>query len=316
MSNPSTPPPNGTGGGQDPQRNVVESPNAGSATSIRISSTFHFNANLDHVAPNTLILTPDRVLFVVHYHWLSAHSMNLFSGLLTDISNPTPDNLFVISVSERADVLNILLHAVYGLSCHNYAPTFQCLEETIEIFVKYGLTPIHHYVPDGSPIFNALLCHAPAKPIEVFALAASYRLEDLAVSSSSYTLNLNIYHISCETAHKIGSQYLQRLYSLHEVRMVTLKELLNIQPTIPPHRDTSTARHSVPAEDHTQIVVRAYHLAAVQVFYTASPAMSRARIESVMSRLINAITCVCCKSSLIGHVEDISERWSLVSRTI
>ena len=241
-------------------------------SSIRISSIFNFNTAFDPIKPNTYILTSDRVLFVVHYHWLFAQSVNLFGGTLVDSARPTPEHPFVINLPESSNIINILLHAVYSLPCESSTPTFQCLAETFQSLIKYGFLPVQRYISRGTPLFNAVLAYARTKPVEVFALAASHRLGDLAVQSSAHTLDRSISKLSFETAAQIGTRYMYRLYNLHAMRTSTLKELLDMHPQFPLHLDpSSTNEHSSLAEDHTQVVTRAYQLAATQVFYSASP---------------------------------------------
>lgn len=242
-------------------------------SSIRISSIFHFNTTFDPIKPNTFILTSDRVLFVVHYRWLFAQSANLFGGTLVESAQPTSEHPLVINLSESSDSINILLHAVYGLPCESSMPTFQCLEETFQLLIKYGLLPTQRYISRGFPLFNAFLAQARTMPVEVFAFAASHRLEDLAVQSSAHTLDHPISDFSFETATQIGTRYMYRLYNLHAMRISRLKELLDMHPQVPLHLDPNLPANecSSLAEDHTQVVTRAYQLAATQVFYSASP---------------------------------------------
>lgn len=76
--------------------------------------------------PDLVLLSSDSVFFYVHSRRLLAASSNGFRSLLPN----TPVNAsqsFVITVPETAAVLNIILHAIYEMSCAEYRPDFPTL---------------------------------------------------------------------------------------------------------------------------------------------------------------------------------------------
>ncbi|KAI0812494.1 hypothetical protein BC629DRAFT_1589255 [Irpex lacteus] len=221
---------------------------------IRVSSTFHGNANLEGALPDTMILSADA--------------------------------------DEPAEVLNVVLHSLYGKSCDVYKPSFECISSSIPVFKKYGLTPLQRYISRDTPLYRTILGLAPLHPVDVFALAASEKLDELA-----------------PVVDKIGTTYIQRLYHLHGTRKDQLRALLDLRIT--PHDDTT--RCSV---ENRQLLNRTYDLVAKQIFYTASPAITRVGIEVPMQGLVNSLTCPDCKSSVQRHIEEVCTRWSQFERTI
>ncbi|KAI0758436.1 hypothetical protein BC629DRAFT_1117136 [Irpex lacteus] len=275
---------------------------------IQVSNTFNLHANLDILPPNVILVSLDKIFFTVHYHRLLALSLNDFGGLLQTKTEPTKDDPLTLMLPEVSDILNILLHCIYDISCDTYHPTFECLAASLPILTKYGLL-LQHHVARGKPLFNTLLNHGPIRPLETYTLAASHALEDLAVAASSYTLHIKVYNLAQPIADTIGTVYLQRLHHLHNTRMDGLRALLNEK--IFPH----VAKPYCSVEQR-QVVSRAYHLAGAQVFYDATPAISRPGIEIIMSDLIAAVTCPDCKESLVAHVENLIAKWMLFKRTI
>ena len=182
----------------------------------------------------------------------------------------------LVLAAERSDVLNVVLHSLYGLSCDAYHPSFDCICASFPSFTKYGLTPLSRYLRRGTPLFNTFLLHAPLHPIQAYTLAASLHLEDLAVAASSYTLNLNLQHsILPDDADRMGERYLFRLYKLHTGRMDDLRAILQ-RTKLYPHI----------AGPHCSVEKRkeasfAYGLACAQVWHDASPGQSLSFVELV-----------------------------------
>lgn len=208
-------------------------------------------------------MSSDMLFFAVHHHRLIDASLNNFWQLLVPEIEPTVDAPLTITVYEVSDVLNVVLHCVYGLSCDTYEPSFECLCLSVSALEKYGLPPSQH-VARNTPLFNTFLTYAALYPIETYALAASHALEDLAVTTSSYTLNVKVYDIPQDLADAIGPSYLHRLHRLHASRMTALKALLDER--LYPH--VTKPYCSV---EQRQVVSRAYQLAGTQVYYSATP---------------------------------------------
>ncbi|KAI0342628.1 hypothetical protein BDW22DRAFT_1484227 [Trametopsis cervina] len=278
---------------------------------FQVSSAFHLDANLDSTLPDVIIASADNVLFAVHCHRLQEASANNFAGFLSVTGvEPTSENPLTFVVTDPQDVLNVVLHTLYGLSCGAYNPSLDCLAASIQALKTYGLIPLQRYLSrNASPLYSTVLNQGLAHPIETFALAASHGLEDLAVAASSYTLSAKLDHIPPHLAEQMGVHYLHRLYRLQSARMEGLKRLLD--KSVYPHVATPWC-----SPEQRQNVSRAVQLAATQVYYTATPATTRAGIESIMHGLANSIQCPDCKQVVETHVKEIADAWILLDRTI
>jgi hypothetical protein len=223
-----------------------------------------FNPNT--VPPDTILLSSDGEMFTVHYHALSSASSNNFAGLLVCPADPFPDNPVVILVNEPSDVLSIILHSLYNLS-YTKTPSFRSIVSSIGAFKKYGLVPLQKYLAPSMPLYDTLLFYAPLYAAETYTLAAEEGLEELAVSSSAYTLAMKLCELPEDWVVRMGVLYWHRLIRLHGTRMDALKNILETK--LYPHV----------AQPHCSIMKRretnnAYDLACAQIFYDASPGQS------------------------------------------
>jgi len=275
---------------------------------FNFSTIFATHVRFDGRLPRLILVTPDEPFFAVHFHALTRASNNEFGGLLTGIQEPLGEDYDFIAISEESDVLNVILHCIYNIPCDSSRPTLQCIERSLLASDKYGLS-MEQYMSRGSLLYNTVLIAALFQPFEVYALAASHELEELAVAASSYTLTHKLHHVPQHIADKMGTKYLQRLYQLHGTRMDALKAMLDEKPY--PHE----------ARQHCSVVNRqatskAYELAAAQVAYVATPALPHTTIELIMNGLADAVGCPDCKATLISRAKAIVTGWMLLKRTI
>lgn len=169
----------------------------------------------------------------------------------------------ILPVPESSVVLNILLHAVYDMSCAHYSPSFDALASSIPALKSYGV-PLHERFARNTHSYTLLMSHAPLCPLDLYSLAASYDLYDLAVASSSHLLSLSLATLTDEMAEKIGPIYVKRLFFLHFGRAEALKRLL----LPPPHPHAPT-----PWCDFTdqKKLTRAWALASAYLAWDARP---------------------------------------------
>jgi hypothetical protein len=160
-------------------------------------------------------------------------------------------------------VLNVVLHTMYHISCSNYSPSVPTLSAGVSALKAYGVN-LHSYICPSTPLFNLLLSHAPAMPLDVYSLAAEHSLDALAVSASPHLLSFSLSNLSDEIAQKIGSVYLKRLFFLHLGRSDALKRLLLPPPhPHPPTRDCDFIEQKK--------LTRAWALASAHIAWDARP---------------------------------------------
>jgi len=180
------------------------------------------------VKPDIALCSQDSVLFYVHsafvMHICIGDGTSLFSGLV----NRSP-----IPVPESAEVLNILLHAIYSMPCLQFLPSFSVLERVVELLAVASYDMLKMCMVPSSPLGIALLNYAPSHAIELYTLAASHDIRELATSASSFLLSFDLYQLTDAVSQHMGSLYLKKLFFLHLGRREALRRSLAILPT--PH---------------------------------------------------------------------------------
>lgn len=104
-----------------------------------------------------------------------------------------------IRLHEKADVLNLLLHAVYNLNPERYAPSLETLSCLPAALLHYGYSLDEHLAPD-SELTRMFLNYARMQPIDVYALAAAYNLEHIARRASKPSLGTKLSEVTNEQA--------------------------------------------------------------------------------------------------------------------
>jgi len=158
-------------------------------------------------------------------------------------------------------------------------------------------------------MYKLFLSYVPLFPLEVYALAASFDLYDLAAAASSYLLSFSLATLSDEMAQRIGSVYLNRLIKLHTTRMQALKTLILAQPR--PHPEIVSCSFA----DQKRLI-RARTMVAAPLAWEACPDLSTKVIESSFGALETQFSCIECKKYLRAHVRHIVVQWTLTRRTI
>lgn len=196
-----------------------------------------------------------------------ASSNNGFAGQLPRLTSPTGSagkelDPFV-SLNEHSTVINVILHAAYEMSCGHYSPAFPTLCNAVDRLPFYGIPPKQRVAP-STPLFNLLLSYAPLFPLDLYTLAASHDLYDLAVATSSHLLSLPLFSITDEISEKIGPVYLKRLFFLHFGRSDALKRVLLPPPH--PHPPTPWCDFA-----EQKKLTRAWALASAYLAWDARP---------------------------------------------
>jgi hypothetical protein len=211
---------------------------SGDDHNVLVSTTF-FPGARGFGSDSDLILVPsDSVYFYLHSRVLLGASENGFNSLLpvpspetTDYFGPGP----ILAVPEHSSVFNIVLHAIYDMSCVQYSPSLDTLIDAVNALKTYGVAPKNVITP-GTPLYNILLTHATSRPLDLFAFASQNDLDPLAVAASASLLSFSLSTISDEMAKRIGPIYLKRLFFMHLGRAEALRKILLPPPY--PHTPT------------------------------------------------------------------------------
>jgi len=208
------------------------------------------------------------------------------------------------------------------MSCSHYSPSFESLAAALSVLTTYGLS-VKRYAGPSTPLHSLLLSHAPLYPLELYALAASHDLYDLAVSTSSHLLSFALASLTDEMVDKIGPRYLKRLFFLHFGRADALKRLLLPPPH--PHAPTNDCDFT-----EQKRLTRAWALASAYLAWDARPGMfsyqlrstdtdfysipdlSTSAIESALAPLGDQLTCELCRKALRDRLKTLIVQWSVV----
>jgi len=281
----------------------------GQRTSISMSTMFHPGANLVPAPTDLIVLSSDSVFFYVHFRKLFDASENGFGSLLTPPSKkggcePEP----ILSLPEHSAIINVMLHAIYNISASNYSPSIDTIVSVVESMSTYGVS-LQTYVAPSTPMFSLLLEAAISFPIEIYLLASSMDLEELAVATSTRLLPLPLESLTDNMVMKMGPIYLKRLFFLHLGRIEALKRLLLPPPQ--PHPPT------IKCDFINQMrLARAWALASASLAWEGRPDLATSDIEAALCPLADHLSCDQCKLLLRDRISNLMIQWSAVKNTI
>ncbi|EMD37247.1 hypothetical protein CERSUDRAFT_153746 [Gelatoporia subvermispora B] len=275
---------------------------------MSISTVFAPDAELDPAQPDLVLISADNVFFYVHTYRVSLISTNSFASLLPPKTAATPASMTIptsaTAPTSSADVLNIVLHSVYGLPCTHLCPSIPTLRASFPALEKYGIPPSTH-----EPLHVLLRAAAPATPLDVYALAAAHDIAPVAMAASPYLLSLALSTLSEAQAREIGPRYLLKLIQLHTNRTDTFKRLL----LAPPKGHVPTPRCE---EQQQRGLARAWMLVAAQLAWDVNPSTSTHEIQVAFRRIADSLTCRQCAECLHTRVQELVTDWAGVKRTI
>ncbi|KJA22034.1 hypothetical protein HYPSUDRAFT_186727 [Hypholoma sublateritium FD-334 SS-4] len=247
----------------------------------------------------------DSVLFYVNSQVILKKLPQAFQAFL---GMPLDDQQFeetIVNIPETSSVLNVILQAIYRLSCTKHSPTFDHLLLAVRRMPLYGLQP-KNYIFDSesssSSLFDMLLSHAPLCPIQVYTLAAQFNIDELAVKCSSHLLSYRLSELTDELVTTMGAVYLRRLMVLHTSLIDTLKRVL-LQPP-PPH----SAIQNCGFEDQKKLS-RAWALTSSYLAWDSRPDLPIHQLQNTFLALGDHLQCEKCKEVLKLRVKEVVVRW-------
>ncbi|KAG8747318.1 hypothetical protein FRC10_001497 [Ceratobasidium sp. 414] len=194
-----------------------------------VSVSTRFNPGKKDVQDaNVVLITEDQVYFYAHREILLNRSSNNFGSLLydpahdaemeVDVSQPmdAADLVIlpaIIATAYTADILNVVLHFIYGFSVESYRPAPATLRVATTALSGLGYSLADVFVPHSEP-YMLFLQAGVLEPLAMYAVAARYSLESLAVAVSTFTLAIPPSDISDELAQQMGPVYLRRLFCM------------------------------------------------------------------------------------------------------
>ena len=201
------------------------------ATTPTISIIFNPSLRVDDRLPDTILVSSNQVHFYVHRHRILSSSYNAFNARLHDVVSFARGTLPTLYLPDSGDVLNVVVHTMYGLSCVHFHPAFDTVAAALPALARYGVplgpspdptAPTSH----AGPVHELVLAHAPYHPIDTYALAARHGLDGAAVAASGHLLAFDLSLVTDALATAMGPVYLKRLFLLHQARRAALREIL------------------------------------------------------------------------------------------
>ncbi|KAI0639725.1 hypothetical protein C8Q77DRAFT_83216 [Trametes polyzona] len=277
---------------------------------ISVSTAFHPSLAPNGVLPDLILVSADGVHFYVHRAHIQAVSSNGLQGLLYSGLSGGEDaassglSATAIPIPLPSEVLNVVLHTMYGMSCLHYFPSLEVVDASLSALALYGVALQPLSVPN-QPVYQLLLSFAPYRPIYAYALAARHALEDTAVAISSHLLAYPLTQIPDDMAEKMGPLYLKRLFVLHHTRHTALRDILFRPPV--PHPPSPEC-----SPEMQQQLTRAWALAAAQLAWDVLPSVSTGALRSILEPLGLKISCPLCAAALRQRVQEVVYEWASV----
>ncbi|KAF9041031.1 hypothetical protein BDZ89DRAFT_1060310 [Hymenopellis radicata] len=255
--------------------------------------------------------------FRVHRVVLASASSNHFNHLLNFLS-PSMD--CTLTIDDDFDVMYVILDAIYaafpmytftsegGRKQDSTTMELPLLTRAIERMIVYGVQP-GDFIRSSSLLYKCLYKHTPLQPLDIFTLAAHHKIEALAVQTSSHLLSLNLDTVSAQCQHQIGPEYYNRLLSLHQDRLQSLKLIV----TDPPLGHPLTLLCTDSDQDD---MVNLWNSGMSMVQRDATPYLSPQFLVAQMRPYHAKINCVSCSQHFAARLSDVAEEWSKVKCTI
>lgn len=216
-----------------------------------------------------IMLTSDHVCFYLDSATIRAATNNDFSGILSDFcsGDRTESGVTLIfTAPETSDVFTMIVCVIYGMPFAEYDPSFKILDEAIGAMQAYGI-PLEIVLAPDAPLSEILLTHKERHAIELYALAAHYGIDHLAVAASFFLLSFQLSSLTDEMAVRIGALYLKRLFFMHLGRAEALRSLLFPPPY--PHEESMACSRA-----DQMVLTRAWSLTATFLAWDESAGTS------------------------------------------
>ncbi|ELU45820.1 hypothetical protein AG1IA_00150 [Rhizoctonia solani AG-1 IA] len=231
---------------------------------------------------------------------IDLNSISAVEDTVFNIPEADEDAPPVIPLCEEAALLNIILLIIYRLPMERYRPDLQLMCRAAPALVSYGYR-LENLISPASEAFRLLIAHSITHPLVVYALAAAYNLDSLAVASSRNTLGIELSQITDDLAGVMGPIYLRRTDAL--------KRLLLEPPA--GHMPLPQC-----GPDDQKSLTRAWALAIAYMTVEAKPNTHATMISSGLSALGEHLECQKCRACLDERIQTIVQQWSMVGSTI
>lgn len=264
-----------------------------------------------------ILVSLDMVLFFASSALLLRVSRNDFNGLSSilaakdDSRAPrlSDQKLPAVYVPEEEDVLNIVLHAIYGRSLADCSADLALLEAATDSLVNRYAVHMPPLLAPGCSVYVAIVDLAQRHPLDAYILAAVFNLEQLAVACSSLLLSFPLSDVTDHHARRMGPLFLCRLFNLHINRVAALRRLLSVPPV--PHAPSSFCPQA-----RLDDLQHAWVMAAAAILCDADAHVPLPKLEAILRPLLARLCCTACYQALSKRIADLVSQWAKVKATI
>ncbi|PBK90774.1 hypothetical protein ARMGADRAFT_995126 [Armillaria gallica] len=250
---------------------------------------------------NVVLVSFDSVTFYVHSQTVLGASYNNF-GFLLQPDRRVDGDTGVLQVDEHSEVLNILLHVIYSISCMPYQPSFEVLQTAVERMEHYSMVV---NVQPSTSMFDILSSHTSDNALHLYALAAHFDMYDLAVFASVHLLSVTLSSLTEDMVRRIGpAPYLRRLFTLHLGRKEALKRVL-ITPQRRRHLALTCSAYS------QEKFALDWVLNVAQIVSETSPSTYILTIVALLRPLKDQTSCDTCRVNLYERLAQLTEQWGV-----
>ncbi|KAL0569079.1 hypothetical protein V5O48_012896 [Marasmius crinis-equi] len=304
----------------------------GGGTQLTISYTFGPTNIVGTLRPppDLVLLSRDSVVFYADEATLLQVSNNSFKSLLPLMTDDTSNRILFMQEIPSSE-LDFMLQAIYDVP-GNVVPALtdiHTLLRAVDHLPVFGISPSTRISPT-SYLYQYLESCAPLYPFEIYALAAQYNIETLAITISAHTLALELSQISEDLSKRMGPTYLLRLFHLHGGRTEALKRLLAAE--LEHHKTTDHCDYN-----GQKRLTKGWSLAVASMLFSIKPgqyklclpnrrtltaasfpsqATSNTIIRDAIMEYTSELTCPDCIKVRDTRLARVISEWTLVSRTI
>ncbi|KAH6911662.1 hypothetical protein BKA70DRAFT_861417 [Coprinopsis sp. MPI-PUGE-AT-0042] len=288
-------------------------------TVVSVATTFYPGNPDIFPGPDMVLASDDGTLFYLNSQLLNNAGFKIpsfthsFRGLPHMASLPQSPFLpqgTVNKLPDSATTLSIIFHTIYNLSCAPFSPSFDALSYAISRMPEYNINPSTLVQPRTALYVYLMAQYAPLQALQLYALAARYAIEPLAVDVSSHLLGANLSEITDDIASAMGSVYLKRLFFMHKGRIERLKSVVAKPPSL--HEDMTkectTAQQSA--------LRRKWALLITSLAWDGRPDVSPHAIKQHLRLTGDSVACKRCRGAWMERVSEAAAEWSTVKYTI
>ncbi|KAF9449289.1 hypothetical protein P691DRAFT_650349, partial [Macrolepiota fuliginosa MF-IS2] len=262
---------------------------------LSVSPAFYPGAT--DVISDTVFLSSDAVLFYIHSDIVTSTQPNAFRRLLGFPLTDTGCRDRIIKIEESSSVLAVMLHVLYNTPC-SPAPSLEAIVTAVDRMRMYEISPALQLAP-ATHLYKQILSFAPVRPLDVYALAAFHRLDDMAVEASSHLISYPLSAITDGVASRIGTYYLLRLFQWRMHRTAEMKRILLKSPF--PHPPT---RRCGLGEQNPF-----FNTELAELAFGVSTDLTLSLLRPLLDPHLHRLECALCKEVIENRIRDIIIEW-------